>query len=70
MGDSATDSFDRQDLFVDLWKAPEDWGAWVASSAMVVERVEPQPIADQIKLHKCANVPEALPNWLRRGAMY
>lgn len=53
-------------LFVDVWMAPSDWENQVADMGITVSRVEPQPIADQTKLHGCEHVPGELPKWLRR----
>lgn len=64
------DGIDRQDLYVDLDKAPDDWGTWVDRAALNPERIEAQPIADRVKLHKCTNVPAELPRWIKRGDMY
>lgn len=65
-----TEHDDKQDLFVDVCSAPDDWATWIDEQGIVVERSEPQPIADQVKLHKCTNLPANLPRWIRRGDMY
>jgi hypothetical protein len=54
-------------LFIDLWRAADDFKAQLSALGITYARWEPQPIADQIKLHGCTNVPDDLPNWLRRG---
>jgi hypothetical protein len=57
-------------LFIDLWKTPRDesWREWLKEQARngMTWEWEAQPIADQIKLTKCTNVPEELPPWLER----
>lgn len=65
-----SDGPDRQDLIIDINAAPDDWAKWIEASGIETERVEAQPIADQVKLHKCINVPAILPRWMRRGEIY
>jgi hypothetical protein len=64
------DGIDRQDLFINLDQAPDDWAAWIENAGVKPERIEAQPIADRVKLHKCAEVPATLPAWVKRGDMY
>lgn len=65
-----SDGIDRQDLFIELDRAPDDWAAWIESAGVKPERIEAQPIADRVKLHKCTEVPANLPAWVKRGDMY
>jgi hypothetical protein len=56
-------------LYIDLIAVPPDWREWLRAqerNGMRWERWEGQPIADQIKLHGCTNVPDDLPPWVRR----
>lgn len=53
-------------LFIDILSAPHDWDSAVLALGVTVERVEPQPMADQVKLHGCRNAPDVLPSWIRR----
>ena len=57
---------DGETAFVDILAAPKDWDAALAAMGVTFERSEPQPIADQIKLHGCSSLPADLPGWLRR----
>ncbi len=41
----------------------------VKALGIAYERWEPQPIADQIKLHGCTNVPAELPSFIRVGGI-
>jgi hypothetical protein len=51
-------------LFIDVYSAPPDWRDELAATGVKWEREEGQPIADQIKLHKCTNLPGKLPLWV------
>jgi hypothetical protein len=41
----------------------EDYRDWIGLSGITYSRWEPQPIADQIKLHNVQNLPDVLPDW-------
>lgn len=61
---------DQQDLFIELDRAPDDWAKWIADAGVKAERVQAQPMADRVKLHRCTNVPADLPRWITRGDVY
>ncbi|WP_035102557.1 hypothetical protein [Devosia sp. LC5] len=62
-----SDPWASQDVYVDAYLAPTNWQQLVADMGINPQRAEPQPIADQIKLHGCTNVPKELPAWLRKA---
>jgi len=61
-------------LYIDMWQVPADdsWREWLRHQhddlpdGLKWQRWEAQPIADQVKLHGCTNVPPVLPPWLER----
>jgi hypothetical protein len=57
-------------LYIDMMRVPADdsWREWlrVQARAGMTWEWEAQPIADQIKLTKCTNVPAVLPEWMER----
>ena len=54
-------------LFIDLIRAGPEWNVELAGLEIRWEIWEAQPMADQIKLSGCTNVPTELPAWLRRS---
>jgi len=62
---------DGETLYIDLWQADAAGGGWrewlreQERNGMTWEWV-PQPIADQVMLKNCTNVPPILPKWLER----
>lgn len=54
-------------IFIELNSAPDDYRKKIDAYEIKFDRWEPQPIADQVKLHNCTNVPKELPLWLRKA---
>lgn len=54
-------------LFIDLYAVPKEWNVGLAKLGIRWAMWEAQPIADQIKITGCTNVPKELPPWIRRA---
>jgi hypothetical protein len=57
-------------LYIDMLLVPADgsWREWLREQERngMTWEWEAQPIADQVKLKNCTNVPSVLPTWLER----
>ena len=57
-------------LYIDLWLVPADesWLEWLREQERkgMTWKWETQPLADQVKLKNCTNVPAVLPPWVER----
>jgi hypothetical protein len=51
-------------LHIDMMRAPSYFKECIADLGIQYQRWEPQPIADQIKLVDCHNIPKTLPDWM------
>lgn len=58
-------------LLIDMWLVPADgsWKEWLREQERngMTWEWQAQPIADQIKLTNCTNVPAVLPFWIFRA---